>query len=255
MVSLKNYKLVVYIILACVVILSFALTNLLLGLIISGSIGSYAILYIIFNLLLNFTMFFFIFRFAQQLIEKESALREILNQLQTKNEIAENTIETKEEKKFDLDEILQQIIPASPQNLTIELFTEKILANIAKVSGLVQGVFYIKDKSTGQFNVKGKYAYYSNNLPQPFFEGETLTGQVAKDKKIIQINNIPEEYFVVVSGLGKSSPGNLLIIPVIEKDETIAVIELATFMAYDEEFEKLFEKLSVLLGKIIIKIK
>ena len=68
--------------------------------------------------------------------------------------------------------------------MTIEKFTEKVLANIAKVSELVQGVFYIKDKGTGNFELKGNMQYYANQLPASFIEGETLPGQVAKDKKI-----------------------------------------------------------------------
>ena len=255
MFPLKNYKLVIYITLTLVVILSFALTNLLLGLIISGSLNGLSIIYIILNLLLSFAMFFMVFRFAQQLIEKESALQELTKQLHLKNEVVETTEETKEEIEFNIDEIIQKIIPESPQNMTIEKFTEKILANIAKVSELVQGVFYVKDKATGNFNVKGKYAVYSNQLPPSFLEGETLPGQVAKDKKLINIKNIPENYCVVVSGLGSSSPKNILIFPVLEKGETIGIIELATFKAYETNFEKLFEKLSVLLSKIIVKIK
>lgn len=255
MVTLKNYKLTLYIILALVVIISFGITNLLLQQIISGTLGAFSILYIILNLLLNFGMFFMVFRFAQQLIEKETALNELLNQIQSKNELIESKEEIIEEKEFDAELIIQQIIPDSPQNMNIEKFTEKILANIAKVSELVQGVFYVKDRSTGSFNAKGKYAFYSSNLPISFVEGETLPGQVAKDKKIINIKNIPENYCIVVSGLGSSSPRNILILPILEKGDTIGIIELATFKPYDANFEKLFEKLSVLLNKIIVKIK
>jgi hypothetical protein len=241
-------------VLALVVVISFALTNLLLNLVIIGKLSGYVIIYVILNLLLNFSMFFIVFRFAQQIIEKESALQELMRQLQTSKKEIESTIDSDEEKKLNIDEIVQQIIPQSPQSFTIDKFTEKVLANIAKVSDIVQGVFYIKNKGIAQFEPSGKYAYYANQLPGPFIEGETLPGQVAKDKKILNINNIPENYFTVVSGLGKSSPNNLLIIPVVEKDETIAIIELATFKPYDKEFEKVFTKMATLLGKILLKI-
>jgi putative methionine-R-sulfoxide reductase with GAF domain len=255
MISFKNYKILSYTVLALVVIISFALTNLLLNLVIIGKLSGYVIIYVILNLLLNFSMFFIVFRFAQQIIEKESALQELMKQFQTSKNETENIIDSEEEKRLNIEEIVQQIIPQSPQSLTIDKFTEKVLANIAKVSDLVLGVFYIKNKDSVQFEPAGKYAYYANQLPAPFIEGETLPGQVAKDKKILNINNIPEKYFTVVSGLGKSSPNNLLIIPVIEKDETIAVIELATFKPFDKEFEKVFLKMAALLGKILLKIK
>ncbi len=255
MFSLKNYKLIIYITLALVIVISFALTNVFLQQIISGSLSGASIIYVILNLLLNFGMFFMVFRFAQQLIEKETTLKELLNQIHIRNEEVEAKEEIIEEKEFDIESIIQQIIPESPQNMGIEKFTEKILANIAKVSELVQGVFYIKDKESGTFNVKGRYAFYSNQIPASFIEGETLPGQVAKDKKIMNIKDIPENYCIVVSGLGSSSPRNILILPILEKGETIGIIELATFKPYNSNFEKLFEKLSVLLSKIIVKIK
>ena len=255
MISLKNYKNFSYLVLALVVIVSFAITNLLVNLIVNGKLSSFVIVYIILNLLLNFAMFFFVFRLAQQLIEKETALTELINQIQSSKETAKSNEDVIDEKEFNSDEIIEKIVPVSPQNLNIDQFTEKVLANIARVSELVQGVFYIKNIETGKFTAKGKYAYYSNQLPPPFFEGETMPGQVAKDKKLINISSIPPNYFTVVSGLGKSSPGNLLILPIIEKDETIAIIELATFVPYDKNYEKTFEKLAALIGKIITKIK
>lgn len=255
MILFKNFKILTYIILALVIIVSFTLTNIFLNLIITEKISAYNIIYIIFNLILNFTMFFLVFRLSQQLAEKGSILKELKQREKFSNEILTNNTEPEEQKTFNFDEITKQIIPQSPQNLSIETFSEKILANIAKVSELVQGVFYVKNNTDGQFYPTGKYAYYSNHPPTTFCEGETLPGQVAKDKKIININNIPKDYFTVVSGLGEGSPTNLIIIPVPDKEGIIAVIELASFKAYNKNFEKLFEKLAVLLGKIIVKIK
>jgi two-component system chemotaxis sensor kinase CheA len=195
-----------------------------------------------------------VFRFAQLLIEKETAINEITKQLQKKNEVTEIIEEIKEEKELDIEKIIQQIVPESPQNMTLEKFTEKVLANIAAISELVQGVFYVKNKTTGAFEAKGKYAYYASQPPVSFAEGESLPGQVAKDKKLVNIKDIPENYCVVVSGLGSCSPKDLLIFPLLEKGETTAIIELATFKPYDTNFEKVFEKVSPLLSKIIVKI-
>jgi hypothetical protein len=255
MISVKKYKILSYVLLVLVAIITIAITNLLLNLIISGKLNEYVIVYVILNLLLNFTMFYLVFRFIQQLIEKETILKELLERMQTSKEIMDENVAPEETKKIDIEDLIQQIIPPSPQSLGIEKFSETVLANIAKVSELVQGVFYIKNKESGEFMPAGKYAYFSNQPPKSFIEGETLPGQVAKDKKILNINNIPTDYFTVVSGLGSGMPKNLLILPVTDKEGTIAVLELATFKPYDKEFENLFEKLAVLLGKIVNKIK
>jgi hypothetical protein len=255
MISLKNYRILSYILLALVVIITIAITNVLLNLIVSGKLGGQVIIFIILNLLINFTLFYMVFRITQQLTEKDTALKELQEKIHASRETMDEKIESDEVKKIDIEDLIQKIIPPSPQSLGIEKFSETILANIAKVSELVQGVFYLKNKGEVEFKPVGKFAYFSNQPPPTFVEGVTLPGQVAKDKKILNINNIPTDYFTVVSGLGSSLPKNLLIVPIPEKEGTVAILELATFKAYDKDFEQLFEKLAILLGKIINKIK
>jgi hypothetical protein len=255
MIFLKNYRVLSFVLLAVAAFITIAITNILLNLIISGKLGGYVIVYLVLNLLVNFTFFYVIFRVTQQLLEKENALKELHEKMHASKETIDEKIENEEVKAIDIEGLIQKIIPPSPQSLGIEKFSETILANIAKVSELAQGVFYLKNKENGEFRPVGKYAYYSNQQPKNFMEGETIPGQAAKDKKILNINNIPTDYFNVVSGLGSGLPRNLLIVPVIDKEGTLAVLELATFKAYDKEYEKLFEKLAVLLGKILNKIK
>ena len=67
-----------------------------------------------------------------------------------------------------------------------------------------------------------------------------MPGQVAKNKHAMNISDLPEG-FIVASGLGQSSPLHLYFLPLINNDETIAVIELASFKEFDKETEKLFE--------------
>jgi hypothetical protein len=166
MIFLKKYKILPYILLLLVVAITIILTNLLLNLIISGKLSGYVIIYIILNLLINFAMFYLVFRYNQQLTEKETALKEMHERMQASKEIMEENVIPEETKKIDIEDLIQQIIPPSPQSLGIEKFSEKILSNIAKVSELVQGVFYLKNKESGEFIPVGKFAYFSNQQPK-----------------------------------------------------------------------------------------
>jgi two-component system chemotaxis sensor kinase CheA len=251
----KKYKYLAYTFLALVVLITFLLSNLLINLIINGILHAYAIIYIIINLVLNFSMFYLVFRLIQIAVEKESAFEEIIRQKNASIEDMEQFETVADIKEFNTDEIIQQIIPHSPQSLTKQQFCEKFLANIAKNTSLVQGVLYVKNKENSEFEALGKYAYFSTEPIKPFYEGDSLPGQVAKDKKLINIVEVPENYFKVVSGLGQSKPRSILIFPIIEKDEVIAVAELASFTPFSKDYEKLFEKISTLAGKIIVKLK
>ncbi len=115
----------------------------------------------------------------------------------------------------------------TPHNLA-----EQILKNFADELEIVQGLAYIKKKSNQKYTAIGNYAYYSEDLPFDFKEGEGITGQAAKDKEILNISNIPDDYIMVLSGLGISSPNHLLILPFVHQDDTVAILEVTAFTAF-----------------------
>lgn len=152
-------------------------------------------------------------------------------------------------KTMGADYYVQKIIPdQKPGNQTLEKFCEKILINFSKEFEIVQGLFFVRKHNSSIFSIKGLYSYYSENKPVDFKLGEGLSGQVAKDKIILDVPDIPEDYLMVYSGLGKGSPNHLLIIPVIHKDKTIGIIELATFKSFEQETINMLNTLSEQLG-------
>jgi GAF domain-containing protein len=113
--------------------------------------------------------------------------------------------------------------------------------------GLVQGIVYVKEANGELFQICGEYAL-TGTKPGPFRTGEGLPGQVAQSKSPMTIHDIPESYFNISSGLGNSKPRFLLLIPVLFKEECIAVIELATFKKPDDNTGRVLNKLSTELG-------
>lgn len=160
---------------------------------------------------------------------------------------------TKEDAEINIDHIIKKILPKDSSKLTATKFTEKILSNLAKEFDFVQGLFFIREKGTTEFNISGKFAYFGETDPQGFKIGETLSGQAAFNKAIVYLNEIPENYVSILSGLGSSSPRYLLIIPVVFNNETIAVIELASFKEMESKWSKLFDELAVKIGESLIK--
>jgi len=148
---------------------------------------------------------------------------------------------------IDIEKVSKAIIPDNVTNLL--KFGESFLSNIAKRFEIVQGQFYMKDKSSGVFSFVSGYAYYSESEPITYKEGETLAGQAAKNKTVLNIDNIPDNHITILSGLGKGTPNHLLIVPIITtNNETIGIFELASFKAFDSEVEKLFAYLGHQLG-------
>jgi len=154
--------------------------------------------------------------------------------------------------EVDVDEIAENIIPRIKSKESIEDFSETILQNLVKHFDFVQGIIYLKDSKTMEFRSVSSYAYTSDSDPAPFKAGEGIPGQVAKNKAMVNITSIPEGYLQVQSGLGSSSPDNLLIIPLLLNKETIGIIELASFHSLDKETEWAFKNLAKIIGNSLV---
>jgi uncharacterized MnhB-related membrane protein len=172
---------------------------------------------------------------------------------------SDNNVKDDSEKQvkiqYDVDKLLNEITPKSQKDETLEFYTEKLISNLSKKFDVVQAIMFIKNKKEQIFEYCSDYAFYAEDKPKSFKEGETLPGQVVKNKKPINITDIPDNYIKIVSGLGESSPNHLLIIPVITKNEVIGIIELASFKVLSSEaidaINQTVKKLAETINKLI----
>jgi len=134
-------------------------------------------------------------------------------------------------------------------------FSQKLLSDIAREKEISQGVFFIAEKNDGK-SVLRYLSGYAHQLPESGNEiiefGEGFPGQVAKDSKLVIINDIPEGYMSIESGLGKASPVSLILFPVRHNNAVLAVIELASFHKFTPEDEQFFEQLTPFIAEQII---
>jgi len=156
---------------------------------------------------------------------------------------------------FNIDEVFARIIPAAGMDFeSVNDYTENTLQNIAKELGIAQGLIFVLNDADQLFHISGQYAFNLDEKPCSFTLGETLTGQVAKNRKILNIKELPEGYITILSGLGKSSPRHLLIAPIVYNYKSIGVIELASFKPFGKNDEllilKLCESVALLLNEL-----
>jgi putative methionine-R-sulfoxide reductase with GAF domain len=182
-----------------------------------------------------------------KIVEKEKA--DIIAEFEKK----EAKEEISDKKEVNTSEIVKRIIPGSQNLNTLKSFVDKLLSNISKEIEIVQGLFYIKTKKANLFTIAGEYAFTGDKKPGDFKTGETLPGQAAKNKELMIINEIPDKYFTVESGMGKSLPKNIIIVPVINKSSTIAVIELGKFKEITDTEQKVLKELSKKISDKITK--
>ncbi|HUW07546.1 MAG TPA: GAF domain-containing protein [Williamwhitmania sp.] len=201
---------------------------------------------------------FFIALFAAFTLQSQSASKQadILSNLQKRMDQYLSQVGQKKEQVVEAKEQLsaqmfaQKILPPQEQQFeSLEKVTEHILTGIAREFNVVQGLFFVKKSKTDLFELQGRYAYFSEENPHDFMEGEGLSGQVAKTQAVLNVSEIPEGYITVLSGLGKGYPKQLLIIPTIWNNQCNGVLELASFEVFSEETVKLFTEMSPVLGE------
>jgi hypothetical protein len=186
-------------------------------------------------------------------------IRKFNDQNQTSSDKEENiqqeTFEEGTEKTIEIEFDYKKIIPK--EKVKLETFSDELLRNLSNELPIVQAILYAKDPNDELFKCTGKFAYYSDYNPADFKVGETLSGQAVKNKSIVTLSNIPENYMIIASGLGKGSPGYLTYIPVLFHEEAIGLIEFATFTPISGSICKnlslLSEKIADSLSKFIKK--
>ena len=159
------------------------------------------------------------------------------------------------EGKKAIAEKVEEMVADTEQITDPEKYFDQLLINLSKAIAIVQGVAYTLNRQTQTYSIVSTYAFYTTDTSRTFAIGEGIPGQVAKDKKLLFINDVPEGYIKIVSGLGTSSPRYMGVIPVIHGDETIALIEISTFekpevdlVEFQKQFnEKVSEKISTLI--------
>ncbi len=149
------------------------------------------------------------------------------------------------------------IINLYHRNVAVDSLAEKFIATIAPLVDAKLGAFYLLD-GEGKGTSFRKIATYADGAEDVGGEAyklrQGLIGQSACDKKSILLEDIPDNYSVVTTGLGTIKPKSIIIAPVIIKDETIAVIELASLTTFTKTHLQLVNKVLETLGIAITNI-
>jgi putative methionine-R-sulfoxide reductase with GAF domain len=157
--------------------------------------------------------------FAESVKPENITIEQVINQ---QEETSSDKIQQNENRFNHLIDQFNKI--DNPEELA-----KSFLSRMAKEFEIVQGLFYLYNPETENYEPIADYAFYGQETPQPFQLGEGLNGQVARDKKTLYLSELPRNYRQVISGLGKREPKYLTIIPVIAGEKTVAVVEMALF--------------------------
>ena len=133
--------------------------------------------------------------------------------------------------------------------------SENVISNLVKYVGANQGGFFVVEKrENGETTLRltGCYAYGRKKIIEKEIDaGQGLLGQVYLEKTSLYMTEVPRNYTTITSGLGEATPRSILIVPLKDKGEVKALVELASFdpfLPYQIQFiERLGENIAAVI--------
>ena len=145
---------------------------------------------------------------------------------------------SKDKQTFDIVATARKLVRRMPEDVPLEEWGKALMKHLAGELEIMSGIFYIRKKKC--FEATTIYALALPEEPYSFKEGEGLTGQVARSQQIMVLTSLPEGHVKVYSGLGKSEPSYLAVVPLIHKNKTIAVLECSGYRYDPQNIESMF---------------
>src|SRR5262249_47797251 len=128
------------------------------------------------------------------------------------------------------------------------------LSELCPVVSAQYAEFYVLDagQDAAQLNLLAGYASEGAEAPSKRVGlGQGLVGQCALDKQKVLLNNVPQDYVRIASGLGSASPRNLLVLPLIFEGQVKGVLELASFEGFNPSHQTFLEQLTESIGIVL----
>jgi two-component system chemotaxis sensor kinase CheA len=140
----------------------------------------------------------------------------------------------------------------------LETLAQNFMNKVTHVIGASYGVFYIANQDKEGTYLAKLASFAANDTVMGAKRvrfGEGLLGQCAAEKRTILLDQIPNDYIKISSGLGDASPRSVIILPVQFEGKLVAVMEWASFERIDSIHETLLQQTLHYLGITINRIQ
>ena len=140
----------------------------------------------------------------------------------------------------------------------LEVVAELIMEELAPLMGAQHGTFFLAEQAGDETRLRLIAGYglrADKDAPMQYRIGQSLIGQVAKSKRLVVVDEIPQGYIKITSGLGEAPPANLVVFPLLFEGEVLGVVELASFSKFTpiqiDFLEQFAETLGISVNAII----
>ncbi|GAC1476943.1 MAG: HAMP domain-containing protein [Gemmatimonadaceae bacterium] len=136
----------------------------------------------------------------------------------------------------------------------LESVSRLIMSELTPLVSAHHGAFFIMDSegNAAALRLIASYAYRARkHVGNRFGVGEGLVGQAALEKEPILLQNVPDDYIQITSGLGEAPPRNIIVLPILFEGDVKAVIELASFLPFSQIHQTFLDQLTESIGVVL----
>ncbi|MEM7552297.1 MAG: PAS domain-containing protein [Bacteroidota bacterium] len=140
----------------------------------------------------------------------------------------------------------------------MESFCRNIIMQLAKYTEANQGAIFIVNNEGNEeyLDLQGCYAWERvKYLDKKIKKGDSLVGQAWLEGDSIYLEEIPDSFIQITSGLGVANPTSMYIIPIKTDQEVVGVLELAFFHKLESHHIEFIEKICSNLASTISDVR
>ena len=178
-----------------------------------------------------FGLVLYLFSFIKTTFDEQKLTEE---KIRENNEKLEKLSAENEQKNWFLSGA-SQVSEAMRGEQDIDELASNIIKELCNYLNAPIGALYLMNSKKQKLELTGTYAFdKKTGKTVDIALGQGLLGQAAVEKTIKHLTDLPADYITISSGLGSTKPNTLSILPILFKNETIAVIEMGLYAAPDE---------------------
>jgi GAF domain-containing protein len=144
-------------------------------------------------------------------------------------------------------------------NDNINTLGDKIISALVQYTNSNQGGLYVlndEDEHNKYLELISMFAFDTKKFEKQNIRlGEGILGQTFLERETTLLNEIPEEYIRITSGLGGANPKSLVLVPLKVDKEVYGIVELASFKNYQQYEIEFVERLAETIASTLASVK
>ncbi|MGW3138581.1 HAMP domain-containing protein [Streptomyces sp. NPDC001139] len=134
----------------------------------------------------------------------------------------------------------------------LPVVAELIMDELTPLVAAQYGAFYLAEDTEAGHDLRlvGSYGFPDDDDERPtrIPIGRSLVGQAARNRRTITVEDLPEGYVSISSGLGHALPRALVVLPIVVEEQVLGVIELASLTRFTQIHQDFLAQLMPTIG-------